>query len=101
MEGIVGNILNVLVYFNDILVTGSSEEVNLYTLELVLSCLEAAGLRLKLSKCSFMLSNVEYLGHKISAEGIQPKRRNEQSLTPASTESPTAQIFSRTTQLFW
>lgn len=48
MEGIVGNIPNVLVYFDDILVAGSSEEEHLHTLETVLSRLEAAGLRLKL-----------------------------------------------------
>ena len=46
MEGIVGKISNVLVSFDDILVTRSSEEEHLHTLEVVLSCLEAAGLRL-------------------------------------------------------
>ena len=83
MEGIVGNIPNVLVYFDDILVAGSSEEEHLHTLETVLSRLEAAGLRLKLQKCSFMLSSVEYLGHKISAEGIHPTEEKKQAILDA------------------
>ncbi|KAL5473476.1 hypothetical protein EMCRGX_G027965 [Ephydatia muelleri] len=83
MEGIVGNIPNVLVYFDDILVAGSSEEEHLHTLETVLSRLKAAGLRLKLQKCSFMLSSVEYLGHKISAEGIHPTEEKKQAILDA------------------
>ena len=83
MEGIVGNIPNILVYFDDILVAGSSEDEHLHTLETVLSRLEAAGLRLKLQKCSFMLSSVEYLGHKISAEGIHPTEEKKQAILDA------------------
>ena len=83
MEGIVGNIQNVLVYSDDILVAGSSEEEHLHTLEVVLSRLEAAGLRLKLPKCFFMLSSVEYLGHKISAEGIHPTEEKKRAILDA------------------
>ena len=36
----------------------------------VLSRLEQAGFRLKKSECSFMASEVQYLGHKIDQEGI-------------------------------
>ena len=61
---------NVCIYLDDILVTGSSERDHLDNLAAVLEKLEAAGVRLKGSKCHFMLPSVEYLGHKISDKGI-------------------------------
>ena len=59
---------NVCVYIDDILVTGTSDEDHLKNLSEVLSRLENAGLHLKKDKCSFMLPEVQYLGHKISAK---------------------------------
>ena len=41
-------------------------------MELVLTKLKEAGIRLKQSKCSFMLPSLEYLGHKILCKGLQP-----------------------------
>ena len=38
----------------------------------MLTRLQEAGLRLKTEKCSFCVSEVEYLGHIISAEGLKP-----------------------------
>ena len=59
-------------YLDDILVTGSSPAAHLKNLEHVLTRLEDAGMRLKKGKCEFMLKEVEYLGHKISRDGLQP-----------------------------
>ena len=53
IEGILHSIPNVAVYI-DILVTGLSESKHLKTLGEVLARLEAAGLRLKQEKCTFM-----------------------------------------------
>ena len=50
-----------LVFIDDILVSGSSESDHVQTLERVFSCLEDSGVKLKLSKCFFFLSCVEYL----------------------------------------
>ncbi len=57
---------------DDILLTGESEQQHLETLDLVLQKLEAAGVRLKKSKCILVASEVSYLGHKISADGVHP-----------------------------
>ena len=70
MDSLLKGIPNTMVYLDDILVTGPTEEEHLQTLELVLERLAQAGFRLKAAKCSFLSDEVEYLGHRIDAEGI-------------------------------
>ena len=72
MENILQGLAGVSVYIDNILVTGKTTEEHLANLEAVLSRLETAGLRLKRNRCAFLLPSVEYLGHRISAQGIQP-----------------------------
>ena len=72
MESILQGIPGVVVYIDDILVTGPTAIKHLETLEQVLTRLENAGLRAKQSKCKFMASSVEYLGFKIDACGLHP-----------------------------
>ena len=61
---------HVSVYLDDILVTGATEQEHLDNLDKVLSTLEAAGMRLQHARCAFLLPAMEYLGHKISAQGL-------------------------------
>ena len=61
-----------MVYLDDILFTGNTEEMHLRALEEVLSRLERAGLKVKQSKCKFMQPSVTYLGHVIDADGLRP-----------------------------
>ena len=42
--------------------------------------LKAAGLKLKLEKCCFFKRHIQYLGHLISADGIQPLPEKPESL---------------------
>ena len=72
METLLQGNQNVVVYIDDILVTGTTEEVHLNTLNEVLHRLKKAGLRLKKSNCHFMLLSVVLLGHKIDAQGLHP-----------------------------
>ena len=72
IESVLQGIEGVIVYLDDILITGSTEEEHLHTLEEVLSRLEQAGLRARRSKCVFMRPSVIYLGHRIDAEGLHP-----------------------------
>ena len=72
MESLLGDLPHVCIYLDDILVTGESETAHLQNLAAVLEYLESAGIRLKREKCSFTISEVKYLGHSISAKGIQP-----------------------------
>ena len=63
--------------------SGTTEDEHLLTLEKVLTRLQQAGLRLKLTKCSFMLPSVEYLGHITSSEGICPTEEKTRAIVEA------------------
>nr|KYP43037.1 Transposon Ty3-I Gag-Pol polyprotein [Cajanus cajan] len=60
----------VLVFFDDILIYSSSWVSHLHHLEVVLQILRKHQLYAKLSKCSFGLLQMEYLGHTISGKGV-------------------------------
>ncbi|XP_024199975.1 uncharacterized protein LOC112203212 [Rosa chinensis] len=59
----------VLVFFDDILIYSRSWEEHLEHLNLVFSKLQEHELKVKMSKCVFGTSQVEYLGHVISEKG--------------------------------
>lgn len=72
MENLLQGIEGVVVYIDDILITGATEEEHLKALEEVLNRLDTSGLRVKRKKCEFMRSSVNYLGHKIDETGLHP-----------------------------
>ena len=59
-------------YLDDIIIYSRSEKEHLEHLEEIFTRLKAAGLKLKLEKCCFFKKHIQYLGHLISADGIQP-----------------------------
>ena len=59
-------------YLDDIIIYSRSEKVHLEHLGEIFGRLKAAGLKLKLEKCCFFKKHIQYLGHLILAEGIQP-----------------------------
>ena len=65
MESVLQGIPGIMVYLDDILVAGKDEEQHLKRLEVVL-------LRLKDSKCEFLVASVTYLGYRIDANGLHP-----------------------------
>ena len=60
------------VYIDDILVYSRSLEEHLDHLRRVIRCLQEAGLKLKLEKCHFIRTEVEYLGHVVTPQGLKP-----------------------------
>ena len=59
-------------YLDDIIIYSRNEKEHLEHLEEIFKRLKTAGLKLKLEKCCFFKRHIQYLGHLISAEGIQP-----------------------------
>ena len=83
METLLRDLPMVVVYIDDALVAGRSQEEHLANLAQVLQRLEDTGMRLKKEKCFFCLAEVEYLGHCISAKGLRPSTANVQAITAA------------------
>ncbi len=88
MENLLLGIDHLSVYIDDILITGETDEEHLSTLEEALLRLEEAGMRLKKKKCVLMAHTVEYLGHRLSKEGLQPTNEKVRANTKAP--SPTS-----------
>ncbi|KAL1259510.1 hypothetical protein QQF64_010087 [Cirrhinus molitorella] len=72
MEKAVGdmNLLQVLVYLDDLIVFGATLEEHEERLMKVLDRLEEVGLKVSLDKCQFCQPRVKYVGHIVSADGI-------------------------------
>ena len=62
----------VMTYLDNIIIFSENESQHLEHLETVFSHLREAGLKMKWSKCDFFKSEIHYLGHLISQEGISP-----------------------------
>ena len=91
MESLLQGLKHVAVYIDDILITGQSEADQLRTLE---GRLETAGMWLKAAKCLFMQKDVEYLGHRISSEGIYPTAEKLRAIKDAPAPQNTQQLRS-------
>ena len=71
-------------YLDDIIIYSQSEQEHLEHLEEIFIRLKAAGLKLKHEKCCFFKKHIQYLGHLISADGIQPLPEKLESIAKMS-----------------
>lgn len=74
METTLAGIPGIIFYFDDVIVSGATRQEHATRLEEVLQRLETAKLRLRKEKCRFALHEVSYLGHKIDAAGVHPRK---------------------------
>ena len=84
-----------LVYLDDIIVLGRDFYGHLQNLLLVLQRIRDAGLKLQPAKCVFFQSEVKYLGHIVSREGVaaDPSNVNKVSSWPVPTTAEEVQQF--------
>lgn len=72
MQGTVANQYEILAFLDDLLLPTVDVVSGLDILEKVLIKFEAENLKLNMSKCAFLQTEITYLGHEISSNGIQP-----------------------------
>ena len=83
-------------YLDDVLICSNSWKEHLEHLEIVFNRFKSAGLKIKLSKCQFFKKQLHYLGHKISAEGLESlpeKLKAIKNLAPAKNIDEACQIL--------
>ena len=83
MDSLLQGIPGVVVYLNNILVTGPSDHEHLESLKEMFTRLEKVGLRLNEKKCQFLASEVTYLGYRIDSEGLHPTNEKIQAVQSA------------------
>ncbi|CAD6208687.1 GSCOCG00012753001-RA-CDS [Cotesia congregata] len=71
----------VIVYMDDIMIIASTIEEALDRLQKVVSILIKSGFSFNFSKCSFLKTQVQYLGYEISAGEVRPSSRKIEALT--------------------
>ena len=65
----------IFLYMDDLLTVGSTWEENLKNLQVMLQTLRENSLTCNPSKCQFGFNKIEYLGFRVSAEGIKISQR--------------------------
>lgn len=71
----------VLPYIDDLLIPSTTEEEGLEVLKQVLQILRESKLTLNIEKCTFLQTQVDYLGYDISGDGIRPAQRKIEAVT--------------------
>ena len=94
MEQLLQNIPGVLCYLDDILICGATEAEHRSRLHTVLTRLQKAGLKLRLSKCSFRVPEVSYLGYRIDAAGLHPTDDKVKAIVEAPAPTNVKQLES-------
>ena len=90
-------------YLDHIIIYSRSEKEHLEHLEEIFTRLNKVGLKHKLEKCCFFKKHIQYLGHLISADGIQPlpekpRKHCQSASTKKSQRSETVPRISRILQ---
>ena len=85
---------HVMCFLNDTLNTAESEQEHLNVLDEVFTLLEQCGICVNLTKCSFAHTSVEYLGHRLDAEGIHPTSEKLKAIMEAQKPCDVKQLRS-------
>jgi hypothetical protein len=72
IDKILAGIENVFCYIDDILIASNTPEQHYKTLEKVLARLQEYNVKLNRAKCKFLMEEVQYLGHRLTGEGVKP-----------------------------
>lgn len=84
---IFGDIENVEIYFDDMIISGKDEESHDHTLVEVMNRAEAYNVRFNPDKLQFKKSSVSFMGHVISKNGIKPEDKHVKAIVEMPTPS--------------
>ena len=80
MQQLLGDVGDVYIYLDNIIIFSKSIQSHFRTLELVLTRLQQAGMKIKISKCQFLKKSLEFLGHVVTSEGIKMQEGKIESI---------------------
>ncbi|CAF2400326.1 unnamed protein product [Rotaria sp. Silwood2] len=91
-----------LVYLDDIIIYSKSFEKHVQHLNLVLNALQKANVKLNAKKCSLVRKQLDYLGFRITQEGIKPTTANVKKTIdfPTPTSAKAAYSFIQMAQFY-
>ena len=92
METILQGLPGVVVFLDDILIVGSTKKEHDARLRMVLSRLQSAGLRLRADKCAICKTQVVFLGHLLSPNGLQPLSDKVAAIQDVQTPESTSDV---------
>jgi hypothetical protein len=72
MEKLMDGIDNVIVYIDNLLIHSKSHEHHLQILDVVMARLLENNMKINIAKCFFGNTEVNYLGFRLTPEGIKP-----------------------------
>ena len=72
-----------LVYLDDVMIYSKSLAEHEEHLNMVLERIKRSGLKIKFKKCSWVMKEVEYLGHVVCREGIKPSPKKIEAIMNA------------------
>lgn len=72
MEQILSGCEGVMIYIDDVVVHAPTKEIHDERLRKVLSRFREFNVTLNKEKCKFRASEIEFIGHRLSAAGIRP-----------------------------
>nr|XP_054920897.1 uncharacterized protein LOC129381782 [Dermacentor andersoni] len=92
---VIVRICQVATYLDDILVASEAADEHYEVLTEVLNRLSKAGLRIQGDKCQFFKESLEYFGHRIDANGINPSKAKVEAIhkAPAPKNKKELQAF--------
>ena len=89
IDSVLAGVEGIYTYLDDILVHSPDMDSHLKILNEVFRRLQESGLAIKIEKCKFLKSEVDYLGYNVSEHGIKPLKRKVDSIV--NFEAPKSQ----------
>ena len=70
------NLTYCLIYLDNVIVYSKTQEEHLQRMHVIFDCLREHGLKLKPTKCDLFRTELIYLAHHVSKDGVKPSKKN-------------------------